>query len=464
MASTFETSRPDAANSTRLYRAIWRWHFYAGLIVAPFLIVLALTGMVMVYGNSVETFLGPKRHVAVGSERARIVEQAAAAQAAVGGTVTMYVSPPSEDRASLFIVEADEAPHVVSVDPNGAKVLDSYLREDTWFYWANEIHGTLLIGDIGDRIMEIAAGLGLVLVLTGLYLWWPRNGRSFIQVLVPRFSATGRALWKELHVTLGFYLSVVLVFFLVSGLSWTGIWGTEMTQAWSTFPAEKWDNVPLSDKTHASMNHGALEEVPWGLGQTPMPASGSNAGAAGLPEGTQINLDTVAAFAKSIGFDEQFRINVPSGEEGVYTISADSMDGDTTSPTGDRTVHIDQYTGKILAEVGYADYSMAAKAMAVGIALHQGNLGLWNTILNIVYCLSVIFMCVSGMVMWWKRRPVGSLGAPLYPRDYRIPRGILGIAVVVAVVFPLTGLSIVAFSIIDFLLPRRMKEVSSQGA
>ena len=118
----------------------------------------------------------------------------------------------------------------------------------------------------------------------------------------------------------------------------------------------------------------------------------------------------------------------------------------------------------LLAEVGYADYSMAAKAMAVGIALHQGNLGLWNTILNIVYCLSVIFMCVSGMVMWWKRRPVGSLGAPLYPRDYRIPRGILGIAVVVAVVFPLTGLSIVAFSIIDFLLPRRMKEVSSQGA
>lgn len=457
--------RNTASTLTGLYRAVWRWHFYAGLVVVPFLLTLAVTGLIMVYGNSIETFLGKKYHVAPGGERVSIVRQALAAQAAVpGGTVRLYVSPPTDERASVFIVNADDLDHVVSVDPHGAKVLGSIVKDDTWFYWADHIHGTLLIGATGDRIIEIAAGLGIVLVLTGLYLWWPRNGRGFLQVLVPNVRARGRQLWKELHMTAGFYIAVVLLFFFVSGLSWAGVWGEKFTQAWSTFPAEKWDNVPLSDKTHASMNHGALKEVPWPLEQTPLPASGSNAGATGVPAGTPTNLDTVAALAKSIGFNEQFRVNLPSGDDGVYTISADSMDADTTNPMGDRTVHIDQYTGKILAQVTFADYTLPGKAMAGGIALHEATLGLWNAILNTLFCLTVMFMSVSGVVMWWKRRPAGTVGSPLYPRDYRIPRTILGIAAVVSVLFPLTGLGIVAFAVVDFLLPRRITEAGYRAA
>ncbi|MGC4026659.1 MAG: PepSY domain-containing protein [Mesorhizobium sp.] len=101
-------------------------------------------------------------------------------------------------------------------------------------------------------------------------------------------------------------------------------------------------------------------------------------------------------FARSIGFNEQFRINAPQSEAGVYTISADSMDGDTNNATGDRTVHVDRYTGNMLADVKFADYSIAGKAMAVGIALHQGNLGPLNTALNLAFCLAVIGMCFTG--------------------------------------------------------------------
>jgi uncharacterized iron-regulated membrane protein len=222
--------------------------------------------------------------------------------------------------------------------------------------------------------------------------------------------------------------------------------------------------VPLSDKTHAAMNHGAMKEVPWALEQTPMPASGSQAGAAGLPESQPVDLDTVAAFASSIAFSEQFRINVPQDETGVHTVTADSMDGDTNDPTGDRTVHIDQYTGRVLAEVGFRDYSLPGKAMAVGIALHQGNVGPLNTALNLVFCLFVLFMCASGVVMWWKRRPAWRLGAPLYPRDYRAPAVILVVALAVCIAFPLTGLAVLLFAAVDFLLPKRWKEAGARTA
>ncbi len=40
---------PVEARKPRLYRVIWRWHFYAGLIVAPILLVAAITGGLYVF-------------------------------------------------------------------------------------------------------------------------------------------------------------------------------------------------------------------------------------------------------------------------------------------------------------------------------------------------------------------------------------------------------------------------------
>jgi uncharacterized iron-regulated membrane protein len=444
----------------RLYRVVWRWHFYAGLIVVPFMLILAITGLIMLYGNSIQTKLGPHQTVST-SATMQLTEQAKVAVSAVqDSALKLAIIRDSAEKPVIFVVEANEEQSLVSVDPSAKAVLSAMPRNDTWYAWASDIHGSIFLGDVGDWILEIAAGLGIILVITGVYMWWP-SGTSLAQVLVPRVWLTGRSWWKELHITIGFYISALLVLFLVSGLAWTGVWGSKFVQAWSTFPAEKWDNVPLSDEKHAKMNHAPLKEVAWSLEQTALPESGSSAGATGLAEGQPVNLDTVAAFARQIGFAEQFRINVPADEKGVYTVSADTMDGDTTSPTGDRTVHIDQYTGKILADVKFADYSVAGKAMAIGIALHQSDMGWWNLALNTVFCLAVIFMSLSGVVMWWKRRPSGALGAPLYPANMRIPRTILLIGAAVAAAFPLTGLSIVLFAAIDFLLPRKLKEMGS---
>jgi len=59
-------------------------------------------------------------------------------------------------------------------------------------------------------------------------------------------------------------------------------------------------------------------------------------------------------------------------------------------------------------------------------------------------------------VMWWKRRPKGALGAPRYPSDVKINRGILVIAIGFGIVYPLVGASLIAALIIDRLLPRAL--------
>ncbi|MVO18176.1 PepSY-associated TM helix domain-containing protein [Parasedimentitalea huanghaiensis] len=454
MATDSQTTGPARSLSEKFYFTVWRWHFYAGLYVIPFLIMLAVTGLVMMYiavfsGRDGEHISVTPTGVALSLEQ----QSQAALSALPDATLVEWIGTAQADRASVFRVKSEGTQHLVAVNPYDATVIDSWVRQAGWYDFANDIHGTLLIGDTGDRLIEIAAGLGIVLVLTGLYLWWPRT-TGLRTVLVPDLAARGRALWKSLHAVTGFYISVVLVLFLLSGLSWTGIWGEKLVQAWSSFPAEKWENVPLSDDTHANMNHGAIKDVPWALEQTLMPESGSDAGIEGLPADVPATVDSIAMLGRALGYEGRFRINFPSGETGVWTLSQDSMSNDSDCPTCDRTVHIDQHTGKILADVGFADYSLMGKSMAVGIALHEGDMGLWNLILNTVFCLSVIFVSVSGVVMWIKRRPSGAgrLAAPPAPADLPLWKGAALICVVTSLAFPLVGLTLLAVLAFEVLI------------
>jgi uncharacterized iron-regulated membrane protein len=52
---TEESGRAEKA----LYAAVWRWHFYAGLYVAPFLVALAITGFLMLVEDPTERWQYP---------------------------------------------------------------------------------------------------------------------------------------------------------------------------------------------------------------------------------------------------------------------------------------------------------------------------------------------------------------------------------------------------------------------
>jgi uncharacterized iron-regulated membrane protein len=444
-----QTGAP-AQGANRFYFIAWRWHFYAGLYVIPFLVMLAATGLVMLWVSAMTELNGERARVTPGSALLPVSQLQAAAEAAVpGGAATKYIAPMGADRVAAFAVAAGEEKVGVTVNPYTGAVVETFPWGGGWYDFANEIHGTLLIGNTGDWLIEAAASLGIVMVVTGLYLHWPRDGRGWGATLVPRLAARGRAFWKSLHSAVGMWMSLILLVFLLSGLSWAGIWGSKMVQAWSTFPAEKWDNVPVSDATHADMNHGAAKEVPWGLEQTPMPASGSLAGTAAVAG--PVTLDGVAAFADGLGFDRRYQINFPMSNTGVWTVSHDSMSNDGPDPASDRTIHIDRFTGNVLADVRYADYSAYARAMAWGIAFHEGDLGTWNLALNTLFCLAMIFLPVSGVVMWWKRRPerAGRLGAPPAPREAGLWKGAALLILALGLAFPMAGAAILAVLVLD---------------
>lgn len=66
-------------------------------------------------------------------------------------------------------------------------------------------------------------------------------------------------------------------------------------------------------------------------------------------------------------------------------------------------------------------------------------------------CIAIVVLAISAGVMWWKRRPSGSLGVPPLPADTRVFRGLLAILIVGGMIFPLVGISLVVMLVLDWI-------------
>ena len=269
------SSKTDIQSKERiktLYFLTWRWHFYAGLFVIPFMLMLSITGLVMLFDDEIElAFHQEAIEIAVSGEPIKVSQQLAAVQNQYPqGSVTQFVPSKAPDLANRFSVSLEDGTSVfATVNQYTGEVVGEVPRSDSPYQLANDIHGTLLIGDWGDYLIEVAISLSILLLISGIYLWLPRDNASRAGFLKLRVSSGPRVLMRDLHANIGGTLSLILLLFILSGLAWTGFWGGKLVQAWSTFPAQMWDDIPLSDKTHASLNHGSEEELPWNLVQTP---------------------------------------------------------------------------------------------------------------------------------------------------------------------------------------------------
>ena len=453
--------------ANRRYLTVWRWHFYFGLLVVAFLTLLAVTGLGMLLFANITGKEGERLHVTPQAQVQPLSAQAEAARQFVNeksASVVQYIAPRADDMVAVFRVNNDDKATMVAVDPYTAKVVSSMPRNKGWYHMMDEIHGDIMLGTAGDYLLETAASLTILMMITGIYLWWAKQGR-LKPMLVPK-AGKGRSWWRDLHGAFGTWISLILLLFCLSGIAWAGIWGGKMVQSWSQFPAGKWgvEPNPVSTlPTHGDvLNDGKTKEAPWILELTPMPVSGTTKGENGISSSEPMTLETVDRFVREIGFKGRYQLNLPKGETGVWTLSQDSMSYDMVSPTADRTVHIDRYSGKILADIRYDDYNFFGKFMAVSIALHMGTLGWWSVLANVLFCLAVIFICVSGCVMWWKRRPSEARGLVPPAQKIKLPVwwAMAVPLLVVAVLFPTAIIAIAVIWLLDTALLSRIPALS----
>lgn len=439
-----------APRAAHFYRVVWRWHFYAGLFVIPFLLLLACTGIIYLFKPQLDSAMYPQRVAAAGAALPYERQLAAVRAIYQGAAVSSLITPDSPTRSTeVKFTAADGRTLTAFVDPYTASVLGERDENRNLQYYALKTHGELMSGTWGDYVVELAACWGIVLMITGLYMWWPRRGAAIWGTLLPRLrSANRRIFWRDMHAVMGFWGAAVVLFMLLTGLPWTGFWGGQFASVWSKYPAQLWDDVPASTKLTGSLNTTETKVVPWAAEQLPMPASD----AAGAPAGAAVDVDSVVALAQARGVLPGFTLSLPADETGVYTVSIFPND-----PANEATLHIDRYSGAVLADVRFADYALVPKAVELGIAIHEGKyFGPLNQLLMLCACLVVITLCVSGAAMWWQRRPARRLGAPAMPKNFRLWKGAVAVLAILAVAMPLVGISLAVVLALDYLLIQRV--------
>jgi uncharacterized iron-regulated membrane protein len=465
------------------YRTAWRWHFYAGLLCIPFVLWLSVTGTVFLFKPQIERFLDkPFDHLTI-AQRATANAHVQAALAAVpGALLDSYELPHSPASATQILVDRGPQQFRVYIHPQTLAVLKVQNEDQRLENVIFRLHGELMLGNWGSYLVELAASWAVVMILTGLFLWWPRTAKGLGGVLYPRVNLGGRAFWKDMHSVVGIYVSFFALFLLFTGLPWAKSWGGYLkairhfsaghavAQDWTTSSAEA--IAARTARTHASMDGAsgrdmnaahdgsgmrAMEGV--GVSSMNMPASGASGHAEhGQHHGSLLSgagafaaLDTMVATVTPLHLAEPVLISPPMHPGGRWNAKSD---------TRDRPLRVDLIldgrTGAILKRTDFQSKPWLDRVIGTGIAAHEGQLfGVANQIVSLLTVLGLVTLSLSGLTMWWKRKPEGVLGAPAAFERPRFSVLLIGLIVVLGLYFPFLGGSILVVYLLDkFVFPK----------
>jgi uncharacterized iron-regulated membrane protein len=317
-----------------------------------------------------------------------------------------FVLPRYADSASQIVVGKDSKEYRIYVNPATLKILkidDEDKRPMNVLFY---LHGELLMGDRGSNIVELAASWAIVLILTGTYLWWPRQSRRLAGVLYIRLRQGPQIFWRDLHAVTGILVAGYALFILLSGLPWASFWGGQYLLAIRTFAASHLVHQDWTTGKSAALQQRKELDANSMPGMQ-MPGAPATAAASSTGEFGPLN----RLVPKAEGFHLPWPVQVapPTSPDGLWTVHTDTQDRPLRT-----TLYLDPATGEVVRREPFSQLPLVDRIVDTGVAMHEGQLfGLANQLLGLTAALGLITLSISAIVMWWRRRQVGVLGAPL---------------------------------------------------
>jgi uncharacterized iron-regulated membrane protein len=421
---------------TRLYSVFWRWHFLAALIVIPFVLWQSTTGTLYLWSEWWMDVRYPElRFVPASATAVSPSKQLAGAFSFLGGASLVEVAPQqvheghhepvsvvadalpvqqivlfNDPRRSTEVIMqgADGLPYPVFVDPHSGHVLGRLTSAEWLPGLSRALHAGWPLGKPGNWLLELGNCWAIIMIVSGLYLWWPR-GRSLWQALRLRLDAGPRVLLRDLHAIVAVIFSGVFLFFLISALPWTSFWGGEVLSR---------VQYALDQESPAGFSTGG--------------ATAAQMVAAGAP------IDAIVQAARDRGVTGAIAIQLSPWRGAPLFVT-----NRVSSLSDDRTIVADAATGRIDGDFRNRDFPIIPRLVAVGVHVHQGDFGPLNLWLNTLLAVSLIWLSATGVASWWIRRPKGQFGVPS-ARDVRWPTGMVIPLCVMSLLLPIFGLSVIA--------------------
>ncbi|QNG21134.1 PepSY domain-containing protein [Rhodococcus triatomae] len=457
-----EDADPPRPEPARLRPLALRLHFYAGLLVAPFLLIATISGGLYAVAPTLEQFVYRDLLTTAHTGSALPVsDQITAAEQARPDLGVVGVRPAPEPGDTTRVLFADPAlgeseKRAVFVDPSTAEVLgestvygsSSALPMRTWI---SQLHRNLHLGEPGRIYSELAASWLWVIALGGLYLWVGRYLRTRARnperahLLTPDRGATGRRRTLGWHGAVGAWIAVGLVFLSATGLTWSKYAGDNIGEVRQSL---NWTTPSVSTVLgDAPADHGS--------------GGGHDGHGTAAPVTADVDpaaVDRVLDAGRAEGLRSAVEVTFPATSEAAFVVS------EVRQPWvfSNDSVAVDGATGEVTDVSRFAQWPFAAQLTSWAIQLHMGLLfGLVSQLALLALAVALGTVVVRGYVLWWRRRPTrtGSrpFGSP--PRRGTLrrlhPAALVSAAVVAALVgwfVPLLGISLAAFLVIDTVI------------
>ncbi len=353
----------------RLRPALFKIHLWLGLSAGIFIVLLGITGSVIAFEPEIMHALHPHLWYVTSPPGARPLTLAqigaAVRQAFPDDTISGYqvaTNPGLSDQVGL-------SRSLVFVNPySGAILGQQQFGGPDLLNIIHQLHTHLLfrgLGDLGGKVVSSAALVLFVMLVSGLYLWWPLK-----RIRISWRGAGARRSWFDIHNTIGVVSLVVLLALCATGIAI----GFERTSTKLFF------KMTGSQPARRPDLH------------IPIPAATA----------VQIGPDSVLAIARAaLPGAAPFEVDIPARDTAYFVRARYPED---LTPGGRSQVVIDSYTGRVLFAQSSRTAPGGTRMVIANRAIHTGDIGgIPGKIIVSVASLGLVFQVITGLLMWIRR-------------------------------------------------------------
>ena len=365
-------------------------HLWIGIASSLILFLVCLSGTVYTFKDEIQQWLEPSRYfISQKGERDKLPlnEMISRVESAYGGKVSSVTVPHNPDRTYTFNVRKEgESPRGTNLPINpysGEISAEGKAKGDDFFMFMFRLHRWLLLDtNIGRPIVGWATVAFIVLIISGWVIWIPSRIRMWKEGLKVRFSGNWLRLNLDLHRTLGFYVSVLLLVMSLTGLYWSFEWYRD--GMFRVFGVER----PAGGQGQGGGAQGSLSENKEGDEKPVIPV-----------------LDYeiyIAEAGRYLTYRGDYRLTMP-GERDKTIALTKTKSGFFASPSGDRIILDKENAGMNKIEL-FSDNPLNVRIMRSVKAIHTGTIfGTFSKILYFLACLIATSLPVTGLIIWINR-------------------------------------------------------------
>jgi len=259
---------------------------------------------------------------------------------------------------------------IAYVNPYTGQLIATSAQKSPFFMTMFGLHRWLLVQDgPGKLIVGVSTVFFLIILLTGIILWWPKNKKILQQRLALKFNAGWKRINHDLHIVVGFYTALFLFVFAFTGLAWSF----------------EWFNDGIYQLTNSEKKP---PEPPFSQIQENTPA---------------ISLDQAFVIAQDkVPRAEFYSLSSPQAPDAAMTINF--MPENAVHERANGQLYLDQYSGEVLGQLRFEDKNLGQRVRSTFYPVHVGSIGgLPGRIIAFISCVAGFTFPITGIILWLNR-------------------------------------------------------------